>query len=82
MGKAITDIYLSADGTISFNFMTAEETGIVGITTMPSGGSKPFVWHEASGYTIDGHYLPSRPTVKGLYIRRSASGGFEKCYLP
>ena len=82
MGKAITNIRLSADGTVSFDFMKGEETGIVDITTMPAGGNQPSVWQRASGYAIDGHRLPSRPTVKGLYIRRSASGGFEKCYMP
>ena len=82
MGKAITNIHLSADGAVSFDFMKGEETGIVDITTMPPGGSQSHVWQGISGYTIDGRRLPSRPTAKGLYIRRSASGGFEKCYLP
>jgi hypothetical protein len=82
MGKAITNIHLSADGAVSFDFMKGEETGIVDITTMPPGGSQSPVWQGISGYTIDGRRLPSRPTAKGLYIRRSASGGFEKCYLP
>ena len=82
MGKAITNIHLSADGAVSFDFMKGEETGIVDITTMPPGGSQSTVWQGISGYTIDGRRLPSRPTAKGLYIRRSASGGSEKCYLP
>ena len=71
MGKAITDILQAADGTISFDFMKGEDTGIE--TMSDVRGLTSDVW-----YTIDGRRLPSRPAAKGLYIRRSASGGFEK----
>jgi hypothetical protein len=71
MGKAITNILQAADGTISFDFMKGEDTGIETMSDVRCLMSD--VW-----YTIDGRRLPSRPAAKGLYIRRSASGGFEK----
>ncbi len=81
MGKPITNIRLSADGTISFDFMKGEDTGV---ETMSDEFATPHYDMQRNGlmtegwYTIDGHRLPCRPTAKGLYCRRTAAGGFEK----
>ena len=72
MGKPITNIQLAADGTISFDFMKDEE---MGITTMT------YTNESDEWYTIDGRRLHSRPTTKGLYIRRPASGSARKVLL-
>ena len=69
MGKSVTNIQLADDGTISFSFMRDGDTGIETMSDVRSNASD--VW-----YTLDGRRLPSRPTAKGLYIRRPASGGF------
>ena len=66
MGKPITNIQLTSDGTVSFDFMKSEETGVRTMSDVRS--ENPDVW-----YTIDGRRLLGRPTTKGLYIRRSAS---------
>ena len=71
MGKPITNIQLSADGSISFDFMKGGDTGIETMSNVRSLTSD--IW-----YTIDGHRLTSSPTAKGVYIHRSASGGLEK----
>ena len=71
MGKPITNIKLADDGTISFDFMKKDDTGIETISDAESNMSD--AW-----YTIDGRRLPGRPTAKGLYIRRHASGSFGK----
>ena len=74
MGKPITNIQLASDGTVSFDFVKNDETGI---ETMSDVGSRMSdVW-----YTIDGRRLRGRPTVKGLYIRRPASDSFGKKIL-
>ena len=69
MGKAVTNIRQAADGTISFDFMKGGDTGVETIVSK----NESEAW-----YTIDGRRLPGRPTAKGLYIHRSASGGFGK----
>ena len=69
MGKAITNIRQSADGTISFDFMMDSESGII----TASASDECDAW-----YTIDGRRLPGRPTARGLYIRRPALGGSGK----
>ena len=71
MGKPITNIKLANDGTISFDFMKKDDTGIETISDAESNMSD--AW-----YTIDGRRLPGRPTAKGLYIRRHASDSFGK----
>ena len=71
MGKSITNIQLAADGTVSFDFMKGEATGV---TTTPSTDG-PVAW-----YTIDGRRLPGRPTAKGLYIR-SYRGKNSTCII-
>ena len=65
MGKPITNIQLAADGTISFDFMKGDDTGIETMSDVSSKMSD--VW-----YTIDGRRLVGKPTSKGLYIHRSA----------
>jgi hypothetical protein len=65
MGKSITNIQLAADGTISFDFMKGDDTGIETMSDVSSKMSD--VW-----YTIDGRRLVGKPTSKGLYIHRSA----------
>jgi len=68
MGKPITDITMAADGTISFNFMKDNSTGI-----MPSAFTdEPETW-----YTIDGRRI-SQPTGKGLYILSPKSGNTQE----
>ena len=42
-------------------------TGIVEIN-LPPGGSQPPVWRGASGYTLDGRRLMSKPAQRGVYI--------------
>ena len=72
MGKSITNIQQAADGTISFDFMKEGATGITATTSTHESD----VW-----YTMDGRRLLSKPTTKGLYIRRPAAGGLGKKYL-
>ena len=59
MSKPITNICMADDGTISFDFMKNEDTGIVTVAST----DEPDAW-----YTIDGRRLGSQPTSRGLYI--------------
>ena len=60
MGKAITNIRMADDGTIAFDFMKPDETGVAPIATSDETNG---VW-----YAIDGRRLPGKPTAKGMYI--------------
>ena len=59
MGKAITNIRMADDGTISFDFMQADENGIRDIIPDNEAGS----WYDLNGRRLDG-----RPTQPGIYI--------------
>ena len=59
MNKAITNIRMAPDGTISFDFMKGKETGIKEIAN-----SK----FHASWYDLNGRRLASKPTQKGVYV--------------
>jgi hypothetical protein len=75
MGKSITNIQQAPDGTISFDFMKNGDSGIEMLSDVRSKLSD--AW-----YTIDGRRLAGRPTAKGMYILRPASGSFgKKIYL-
>lgn len=60
MGKAITNIRMASDGTISFDFMKDGGTGIGEIEDSGSLG----VWYDLYGRRLDGE-----PSQKGIYIR-------------
>ena len=60
MGKAITNIRMADDGTIAFDFMKKDESGIAPTAISDEANS---VW-----YAIDGRRLSCKPTSKGLYI--------------
>ena len=59
MSKAITNIRLASDGTVSFDFMT-DPTAIRRVLTDEGHTS---VW-----YDLHGRQLPAEPTKPGLYI--------------
>lgn len=62
MSKAITNIRMASDGTISFDFMK-EETAIKGVqSTDDDAGS----W-----YDLQGRRLSGKPSQKGLYIHQN-----------
>ena len=60
MSKPITNIRMADDGTISFVFMNADQSGVS--ATMFSDQSND-AW-----FTIDGRSLPNVPTAMGFYI--------------
>ncbi len=59
MSKAITNIQVTSDGTVSFDFMT-DPTAIRRVLTNEGHTS---VW-----YDLQGRQLPAEPTKPGLYI--------------
>lgn len=63
MGKPITNITQNADGTISFDFMGGDTTGIDGITTAMT--EQP-----SAIYSLDGVYMGTDITAlpKGVYV--------------
>ena len=67
MGKAITNIQMAADGTISFDFMGGEPAGIKEINRTPDGSHQP-VSDRASWFSLDGRRLSSNPTARGIYV--------------
>lgn len=71
MSKAITDIKLSADGTISFNFMKSVVTGVDDLVTT----QKSTV---AGWYDLNGHRLSAPPHHPGVYIVLY-NDGTKKC---
>lgn len=60
MGKSITNIRMTYDGFISFDFMKDTEEGIM---------TTEFTDETASWYSIDGRRLSGKPTTKGLYLQ-------------
>ena len=62
MGKAITNIRVEADGTVSFDFM--KDADRVVTPTTPKDETE--TW-----YTLDGCRLQGRPSTKGMYICRT-----------
>jgi hypothetical protein len=73
MGKSITNIRLADDGTISFDFMKGDASAITATQT----SAAPDAW-----YALDGRRLTGKPTTKGLYIRRSATGQSRVTLVP
>ena len=59
MSKAITNIRIAADGTISFDFMG----GTSGIDAIKVMDDNPAVWYDLQGRRLEG-----KPTRKGIYI--------------
>ncbi|MBO4825621.1 MAG: M6 family metalloprotease domain-containing protein [Prevotella sp.] len=59
MGKAITNIKMAADGSISFNFMKDDSSGIT--TTASNDAAAPW-------FSIDGRRMDEKPMEKGVYI--------------
>ena len=60
MSKAISNIRMDSDGTISFDFMK-EGTNL---TTILAEGEEEGQW-----YDLQGRRLQGKPTQRGLYIR-------------
>ena len=78
LGKAITNIVEAEDGTISFDFMKEIDTGIQTIDHSPLT-----IDHSADAwYDLSGHKVANGQLKKGLYLRRSASGAFQKILVP
>ena len=59
MSKAITNVRIAADGTISFDFMG----GTSGIDAIKVTDDSPAVWYDLQGRRLEG-----KPTRKGIYI--------------
>jgi M6 family metalloprotease-like protein len=59
MSKAITNVRIAADGTISFDFMG----GTSGIDAIKVMDDNPAVWYDLQGRRLEG-----KPTRKGIYI--------------
>jgi M6 family metalloprotease-like protein len=59
MSKAITNVRIAADGTISFDFMG----GTSGIDAIKVMDDSPAVWYDLQGRRLEG-----KPTRKGIYI--------------
>lgn len=75
MGKAITNIKLSEDGTISFDFM---KTGVSKISDMAASEKATLIgWCD-----LNGRLLSSPPCSKGIYITLYSDGTKRKCYIP
>ena len=63
LGKAITDIRMADDGTVSFNFMT--DASAIGDAVRLNDKETMTDDH---WYTLDGRRLSGQPTATGLYI--------------
>ena len=73
MSKAITNIRLSEDGTISFDFMK----------TSPAGVSDLFADTKVTitgWYDLNGRRLSSTPHSPGIYITVYSDGTKKKCF--
>ena len=73
MSKAITNIKLSEDGTISFDFMNPNLSGVSILAT--DENTTITGW-----YDLNGHRLSSPPYRPGIYIIQYNDGTKKKCY--
>ena len=73
MGKAITNIKLSEDGTISFDFMNPNSSGV----SLLSADEKSTI---TGWYDLNGRRLSSPPHYSGIYIIQYNDGTKKKCY--
>lgn len=71
LNKAITNIRVADDGTISFDFMK-ESTGIQ--SPKHASDAVPVAW-----FDLQGHTLPGLPHHKGTYIVHYSDGTIKKC---
>ena len=73
MGKAITNIKLSEDGTISFDFMNPNSSGV----SILAADEKSTI---TGWYDLNGRRLSSPPHRSGIYIVQYNDGTKKKCY--
>lgn len=73
MGKAITNIKLSEDGTISFDFMNPNSSGV----SILAADEKCTI---TGWYDLNGRRLSSPPHHSGIYIVQYNDGTKKKCY--
>ena len=71
MGKAITNIQMAADGTISFDFMKADGAGV---TELAPDKASVVGW-----YDLNGRKLSAEPQQAGIYISAFSDGTKRKC---
>ncbi|MBP5771370.1 MAG: M6 family metalloprotease domain-containing protein [Bacteroidaceae bacterium] len=64
MGKPITNICMSTDGTVSFNFMT-DETGIEAIDYLAIDNLR---FDVQAWFSLDGRRLSGKPAQRGVYV--------------
>jgi len=71
MGKAITNISMADDGTISFDFMNPHAAGIAELAPDKAG--------VVGWYDLNGRRLSAEPQQAGIYISVSSDGTKRKC---